>query len=153
MVFSSKLKVCKGHSNESSDDEKNDEDYKENAVYGVNSMAPNTGKYVVKFNIYGTKREKPGHCHLWNSPSIPRQRWNLPWILSCATWSLELSPTVFPGNATQNKQRRRYKRPYENDNHNCAKWQCCSSTVCYSNGIKEAEGQEQWPTEKAACQY
>lgn len=56
MVFSSKLKVCKCHSNESSDNEKNDEDYKENAVYGVNSMAPHTGKYVVKFDINSTER-------------------------------------------------------------------------------------------------
>lgn len=55
MILSSKLEVSQRHSNEGSDDKENNENNKENAVDGVNSVAPHTGKYVVKFNVNGTE--------------------------------------------------------------------------------------------------
>lgn len=66
MIFSSKLEVCQCHSNESSDNQENDEDNKQNTVDCVNSMTPNTGKYIIKFNVYSTERQKSCHRHLRN---------------------------------------------------------------------------------------
>lgn len=67
MVISGKLEVGDCNSGECCDDEKNNKHYKENAVQSVNLMSPHTGKYILKFNVYSTEREKPCHCHLRDS--------------------------------------------------------------------------------------
>lgn len=104
MIFSSKLKVRQSHSNKSCDYQKNNEDDKQDAVYGVDPVTPYTSKYVVKLNVDGTKRQKPCHCHLRNSAPVPRQRRNLSGILCSAARSLEFSLAIFPSNPTQHKQ-------------------------------------------------
>ena len=152
MILSSKLKVCQCHSNESSNNQENDEDNEQDAVDGINSVAPNTGKYIVKFNVYSTKRQKSCHRHLRNRSTIPWQRWNLPWIFSCANRSLKFNLAVLPSYPSQYKQRRCNKCPYQNYNHNCSKWEGSSRLVSNCNSVQKAERQKQRTTEKASCQ-
>lgn len=152
MILSSKLEVCQCHSDESSNNQENDEDNEQDAVDGVNSVAPNTGKYIVKFNVYSTERQKSCHRHLRNCSTIPRQRWNLPWIFSCPNRSLKFSLAILPSNPSQYKQRRRNKWPYENYNHNRPKWKSSSSFVSNCNSVQKAESQKQRSTEKASSQ-
>ena len=47
MIFSSQLEVRQSHSYESSNYNQNDENDEQDAVYCVNPVPPNTGKYVV----------------------------------------------------------------------------------------------------------
>lgn len=103
MIFSSKLEICQSHSDESGDNQQNNKDDEEYAVDSINSVAPYTSKNVVQLYVYGTEREKPCHCHLWNGTSVPRQRWNLSGILCSADRSLELSFAIFTCNTTQHK--------------------------------------------------
>lgn len=152
MILSSKLEVCQCHSNESSNNQENDEDNEQNTVDGVNSVTPNTGKYVIKFDVYGTERQESCHCHLRNCSTIPRQRWNLSWIFSCAAGSLKFSLAILPSNPTQYKQRRGNKCPYENNNHNCAEWEGSSSIVNNCNSVQKAKCQKQRSTEKTSGQ-
>lgn len=108
MVLSSELKVGQWHSDERSNDEENDEDYEEDAVYDVNSVAPDAGKNVVKFDVDGAKRQEPSHCHLRNGAPVPGQLWNLSWVFGGPYRRLELSLAVLTSNPTQNKERRGY---------------------------------------------
>lgn len=149
MIFSSKLEIGQSHSYEGSDNQKNKKNNKQNAVDGVNPVTPHAGKYVVKFNVYRTKREKSCHCHLRNSCPVPWQRWNFSRILCGAAGSLKLSLTVFPSNTTQDKQWSSYQCPYKDNYYNSTKRKSCSCTVSNCNCVKEAECQEQRPTEKA----
>jgi hypothetical protein len=105
VVFSSKLEVRQCNSNEGSYNKEDDEDYKEDAVDGVNPMAPNTGKDVVELNVYGTERQKPCHSHLWNCCPVPGKWRNLPGVFGGAARSLEFGFAVFTSNTSQNKQR------------------------------------------------
>lgn len=135
MVLSSKLEVCQRHSNESSNNQENDENNEQDTVDGVNPVTPNTGKNIVKFNVYRTERQKSRHCHLGNCSAIPWQRRDLPWIFSCAAGSLKFGLAILPSNPTQHKQRRCNKSPYENYNHNCAKWEGSSGIVSNCNSV------------------
>lgn len=146
MIFCSKLEVSQCHSNEGCDDEKYNKNYKENAIDCINSVAPDTDKYVVELNIDCTERQKTSHGHLWDSASIPRQWWNLSRILGSAAWSLELCFAVFSCNSTQDKQRRCYKGPDQNNYNNGAKRKCSCSIISNGNSVQEAECQEQGPT-------
>lgn len=152
VILSSELEVCQCYSNESSNDQENDEDNEQDAIDGVYPVTPNTGKYIVEFNVYSTERQKSCHRHLWNCSAIPWQRWNLPWIFSCADGSLKFSLAILPSNPTQHKQRRCDKCPYENYNHNCAKWESSSSIISNCNSVQKAKCQEQRSTEKASSQ-
>lgn len=105
MVFCSKLEVRQCNSDEGSDNKENDEDNKENAVYGVDPVAPNTGKYVVELDVNGTERQKPCHSHLWNCSPVPGKWWDLPRVFSGAARSLEFGFAVFTSNTSQNQQR------------------------------------------------
>ena len=73
MIFSSKLEICQRNSDKSSDNNKDDEDYKQDAVDSVYPMTPDTGKYIVEFDIYSTEGQKSSHCHLWKSTPVPRK--------------------------------------------------------------------------------
>lgn len=101
MVFSSKLEICQCHGDKSSDNQENDEYYEQNAVNGVNPVTPYTSKYVVKFNVDSTERQKPCHSHLRKGSTIPRQRWYLPRKFCGAARSLKLSFAILPSNPTQ----------------------------------------------------
>ena len=151
MIFGSELEIGQRHSNEGSDNEKNNEHNEQNAINGVDLMAPNTSKDVIQFDIYSTEWQKTSHCHLWHSSSIPRQLWNFSWILRSATRGLEFCLAIFTSNATQNKQRWGYQSPNENNNNNGAKWKSSSRLVSYSYSIEEAECQEKRSTKEAPC--
>ena len=152
MIFSSKLEVSQSHSDESSDNQKDNEHNKQDAVDGINPVTPDTGKYVVELNVNSTEREKPCHCHLRKGAPVPRQRWNFTRIFCGAARSLELSLAIFPSNTTQHKQWWCYQCPYENYHHNGAKRKCCSCTVGNCNSVKKTECEEQRPTKQATCQ-
>lgn len=139
MIFGCKLEICQSHSYKSSDNQQDDEDNKQDAVYGIDPVAPDTGKYVVKLNVNSTKWKKSSHCHLRNRTPVPRQWWNLSRILCGAAGSLELSLAIFSSNTTQNKQGRCHQCPYEDYYYNSSKRQCSSCSVCNSNRVKEAE--------------
>lgn len=100
MVFSSKLKISQSHSDKSSDNQENDKDNKQDAVYGVDPMSPHAGKYVVKFNIDSTEWQETCHCHLRNSFPVPRQWWDLSRIFCGATRGLKLRLTILPSNTS-----------------------------------------------------
>lgn len=95
MIFSSKLKVGQSHSNQSSDNQKINEDKNDDVVYAVELVIPDTRKYVVKLN-------KEHLC------TVPVGWWNLSWALCGVARILKLDfpifPTVLPktnkGNAT-----------------------------------------------------
>ena len=152
MVLSSKLEVRQCHSNESSNYQENDEDNKQDAVYGINPVTPYTGKYVVKFNVDSTERQKACHCHLRNCSPVPWQSWNLSGILGGADRSLEFSLAILPSNPTQHQQRRCYKCPYKNYHHNCAKWESSSGIISNRYSIQEAEHKKQRPAKEASRQ-
>jgi hypothetical protein len=105
MVLSSKLEVCQCHSNESSNYQEDYKDNKQDVVYSINPVTPDTGKYIVKFDVYSTERQKACHCHLWNCSPVLWQRWNLSGILGGVARSLEFSLAVLPSNPTQHQQR------------------------------------------------
>lgn len=152
MVLGSKLEVSQCHSNESSNYQENDEDDKQDAVYGVNPMTPDASKDIIKLNIYCTERQKSCHCHLRDCLPVPWQRWNLPGIFGGAARSLELSLSVLSSNPTQHQQRWRHQRPYQNYNHNCAEWKSSSGRVSNCNGIQKAECKQKRPTKEAPRQ-
>ena len=66
MVLSSKLEVCQCDSNESSNYQEDYKDNKQDVVYSIDPVTPDTGKYIVNFDVYSTERQKACHCHLWN---------------------------------------------------------------------------------------
>lgn len=149
MIFSSKLEVCQGHSDESSHNNQNNEDDEQDAVYSVNPVAPNTGKDVVKLYIYRTERQKSSHRHLRKSTAIPWKWWNFSGVLSSAARSLKLSLAILTSNSTQNKQWWCHKCPDKKNHHNGAKRKSSSSSICNCYCVQEAEGQKQRPTEQA----
>jgi len=150
MVFSSKLEICQRHCYKSSDNQENDEDNEQDAVYGVDPVTPNTGKYVVKFNIYCTERQESCHGHLRKCFPIPRQLRNLSGIFSGADGSLKLSLAILPCNPTQYQQWCCYQSPNKKYHHYCSKWQCCSGTICNCNSIKKAKGEKQRTTKQGS---
>lgn len=152
MIFSSKLKIDQRHRNEGSDDEENDEDYEEDAVYSVDPVTPYTGKYIVKLDVDSTKWKKTSHHHLWSSCAIPWQWRDLSRIFSRPTRCLKFHLAVFASNTSQNKQRRSHKCPDEENNEDGAKWQCCCSTVYNGDSVEKAECQEERPTKQKSCQ-
>lgn len=139
MILSSKLKVCHCHSDECCDNNEDDENNKQYAIYGVNFVTPDTSKYIIQLNVNGTKGKEPCHGHLRNSAPIPWQLRNFTWIVCGATWSLEFCLAVLTSNATQHKQRQSYQGPYEDNHKDGTKWQGCSGTVYYGNSVKKAE--------------
>uniref|UniRef100_A0A7C9ELI9 Uncharacterized protein n=1 Tax=Opuntia streptacantha TaxID=393608 RepID=A0A7C9ELI9_OPUST len=104
MIFSSKLKVCQSHGNKGSDYNQNNEDDEQNAINRVDPVTPDTGKYVVEFNIYSTEGQKSCHCHLRKSTPVPWQWGNFSRVLRCTAWRLEFSLAILPSNATQYKE-------------------------------------------------
>ena len=140
MVLSSKLEVCQCHSYEISSNYQEDyKDNKQDAVYSINPVTPDTGKYIVKFNVYSTERQKASHCHLWNHSPVPWPRRNLSGILSGVARSLEFSLAILPSNPRQHQQRWCYKWPY----NNCAKWESSSGIISNCYGIQKAENKKQ----------
>lgn len=125
MAFSSKLKVGQSNSNEGCDNKEDDKDYKQNAVNCVDPVSPDACKDVVQLNVNGTERKKTGHRHLRNGSPVPGKWWNLSQEFGGAARSLELIFAVFPSNASQNKQRKCDQRPYEHNDTDSTKGQCC----------------------------
>lgn len=137
MVFNCKLEVGQCNGDESSHDDQYDENNEENAVDGVDLMAPHTGKDIVQLDVNGTEWQEPSHGHLWNSIAIPRKRGNFSWELRCPARGLKFSLAVFPRNPTQHQQRRGDKRPYQDNHTDGAEWEGCSCVIKDSNCIQE----------------
>ena len=143
MFLSSKLGVCKCHSNESSNYQEDYKDSKQDAVYSINPVTPDTSKYIVKLDVYSTKRQKACHCHLWNRSPVPWQRWNLSGVHGGAARSLEFSLSFLPSNPTQHQQRWCYKCPYKNYHH---KYKI--NTILHNNNVCISFSTREQPDEK-----